>query len=185
MGYLDCTLCHWCFRYLVREDEYWECIEWGTGEYIGGTCSKADLCRVIESTGTLLLAFLIGSVGTTVGTVVAYLMVPMRSLGQDSWKIAAALMSRHIGGAVNYVAVSEALGVSPSVLAAGIAADNVICAIYFTTLFALASNILREAPSSANDNVVVWDLRQETSYPFCKLLLLFLYPLLFVQFPPI
>ncbi|RVW41879.1 putative membrane protein YjcL [Vitis vinifera] len=54
-------------------------------------------------------------VATTIGTVVAFLMVPMRSLGQDSWKIAAALMGRHIGGAVNYVAISEALGVSRSV----------------------------------------------------------------------
>lgn len=35
---------------------------------------------------------------TIIGTVVAYLLVPMRSLGQDSWKIAAALMARHIGG---------------------------------------------------------------------------------------
>ncbi|KAK1326401.1 hypothetical protein QJS10_CPA01g02388 [Acorus calamus] len=65
----------------------------------------------------------------------------MRLLGQDSWKIAAALMSRHIGGAVNYVAVSEALGVSSSVLASGLAADNVICALYFTTPFALAAKI--------------------------------------------
>ncbi|XP_026661889.2 uncharacterized membrane protein YjcL isoform X2 [Phoenix dactylifera] len=59
---------------------------------------NADLRRVLRSTGTLLLAFLVGSVATTIGTVVAYLLVPMRSLGQDSWKIAAALMSRHIGG---------------------------------------------------------------------------------------
>lgn len=105
---------------------------------------NADLRRVVRSTGTLLLAFLIGSVATTIGTVVAYLIVPMRSLGQDSWKIAAALMSRHIGGAVNYVAVSEALGVSPSVLAAGLAADNIVCAIYFASLFALASKIAAE-----------------------------------------
>ncbi|XP_020110841.1 uncharacterized protein LOC109725856 isoform X1 [Ananas comosus] len=111
---------------------------------------NADLRRVIRSTGTLLLAFLLGSVATTIGTVVAYLLVPMRSLGQDSWKIAAALMSRHIGGAVNYVAVSEALGVSPSVLAAGLAADNVICAVYFTSLFALASRIPPEASTSSN-----------------------------------
>ncbi|XP_010941163.1 uncharacterized protein [Elaeis guineensis] len=59
---------------------------------------NADLRRVLRSTGTLLLAFLVGSVATTIGTVVAYLLVPMRSLGQDNWKIAAALMSRHIGG---------------------------------------------------------------------------------------
>lgn len=52
--------------------------------------------------------------------------------------------------AVNYVAISDALGVSSSVLAAGLAADNVICAIYFTSLFALASKIPAESspPSS-------------------------------------
>ncbi|KAG8381269.1 hypothetical protein BUALT_Bualt06G0105000 [Buddleja alternifolia] len=112
---------------------------------------RADMRRVIRSTGTLLLAFLLGSVATTVGTVVAFLLVPMRSLGQDSWKIAAALMGRHIGGAVNYVAISEALQVSPSVLAAGLAADNVICAVYFTTLFALASKIPPESSTSTAD----------------------------------
>ncbi|KAF8718892.1 hypothetical protein HU200_025207 [Digitaria exilis] len=105
---------------------------------------RADLRRVLRSTGALLLAFLIGSAATTVGTVVAFLLVPMRSLGPDNWKIAAALMSRHIGGAVNYVAVSEALEVSPSVLAAGLAADNIICALYFTTLFAIAAKIPAE-----------------------------------------
>ncbi|KAF9615576.1 hypothetical protein IFM89_024665 [Coptis chinensis] len=109
---------------------------------------RADLRRVIKSTGALFLAFLLGSVATTIGTVVAYLLVPMRSLGQDSWKIAAALMGRHIGGALNYVAVSEALGVSPSILAAGLAADNVICALYFTSLFALASKIPPESLKS-------------------------------------
>ena len=94
-----------------------------------------------RSTGALLMAFLLGSAATTIGTVVAFLLFPMRSLGPDNWKIAAALMSRHIGGAVNYVAVSEALGISPSVLAAELAADNIICALYFTSLFALASKI--------------------------------------------
>ncbi|KAF6162186.1 hypothetical protein GIB67_008315 [Kingdonia uniflora] len=113
---------------------------------------KADLRRVIKSTGKLLMTFLLGSVATIVGTMVAYQMVPMRQLGQDSWKIAAALMSSYIGGTVNFVAVSKALNVSPSVLAAGIAADNVICAIYFTFLFALASKIPPEVTQfTSND----------------------------------
>lgn len=38
------------------------------------------------------------TVATVVGTVVAFLVVPMRSLGQDNWKIAAALMGSYIGG---------------------------------------------------------------------------------------
>lgn len=94
------------------------------------------------------------TVATTIGTVVAFFIVPMRSLGQDGWKIAAALMGRHIGGAVNYVAISEALQTSPSVVASGLAADNLICAVYFTTLFALASKIPAEAAQSVSDDKV-------------------------------
>lgn len=112
---------------------------------------RANLWHVMRSTGPLLLAFLLGSAGTIIGTVVAYLMVPMRSLGQDSWKIAAALMGSYIGGTINYVAICEALGVSPSVMAAGVAADNVICAIYFIVLFSLASKIPSDASSSSGD----------------------------------
>lgn len=106
---------------------------------------RADLRNVIRSTGRLLLAFLLGAVATIIGTTVAFLIVPMRSLGQDNWKIAAALMGSYIGGAVNYVAISEALGTNPSVVSAGVAADNVICALYFMVLFALASKIPSEA----------------------------------------
>uniref|UniRef100_A0A7N2MGY7 Uncharacterized protein n=1 Tax=Quercus lobata TaxID=97700 RepID=A0A7N2MGY7_QUELO len=130
---------------------------------------RADLRRVIESTGILLLAFLLGSVATTVGTVVAYVLVPMQSLGQDSWKIAAALMGRHIGGSVNYVAISEALGVSPSVLAAGLAADNVICAVYFTTLFALASKIPPETSMSTNDVAMDVDSEPGNKLPVLRM----------------
>lgn len=53
-------------------------------------------------------------------------------------------MGSYIGGAVNYVAISEALGLTPSVLAAGVAADNLISALYFMALFSLASNIPAE-----------------------------------------
>ncbi|MED6223848.1 hypothetical protein PIB30_078084 [Stylosanthes scabra] len=114
---------------------------------------RANLHQVVRSTGTLLIAFLLGSVATIVGTLVAFLIVPMRSLGSDNWKIAAALMGSYIGGSVNYVAISEALGMSASVLAAGVAADNVICALYFLVLFALASKIPPEAAApTTTDN---------------------------------
>lgn len=38
------------------------------------------------------------TVATMIGTLVAFLLVPMRTLGQDNWKIAAALMGSYIGG---------------------------------------------------------------------------------------
>ncbi|KAJ4900443.1 hypothetical protein Rs2_14394 [Raphanus sativus] len=111
---------------------------------------RADLRRIIRSTGSLLLAFLIGSVATVVGTVVAFMLVPMRSLGPDNWKIAAALMGSYIGGSLNFVAISEALRISPSVVAAGVAVDNVICALHFMVLFALASKIPPETTSASS-----------------------------------
>ncbi|MQL87369.1 hypothetical protein Taro_019912 [Colocasia esculenta] len=125
---------------------------------------KADLRRILKSTGTLLLAFLLGSAATIIGTTVAYLLVPMRSLGEDSWKIAAALMSSYIGGSLNYVAVSEALGLSSSVMAAGVATDNIMCAIYFTVLFALASKIPPDSSTSKkNDSVAAANSENELS----------------------
>ncbi|CAF1755276.1 unnamed protein product [Brassica oleracea var. botrytis] len=125
---------------------------------------RADLRRVIQSTGKLLLAFLIGSLATTVGTVLVYVLVPMKSLGSDSWKIAAALMGRHIGGAGNYIAIAKALDVSSSVIAAGLAADSVICAFYFMTLFALASKIPAESlPPQTSDCVKLNEGRDKIS----------------------
>ncbi|KAK7270885.1 hypothetical protein RJT34_26384 [Clitoria ternatea] len=125
----------------------------------------ANLHQVVHSTGTLLLAFLLGSAATVIGTLVAFLIVPMRSLGPDNWKIAAALMGSYIGGSVNYVAISEALGMSASVLAAGVAADNVICAVYFMVLFALASKIPAEAAAPTTDNAMYMESDSQGNLP--------------------
>ena len=109
----------------------------------------SDLRRVVRDTGRLLGAFTLGAVGTVGGTLVALALFPMVQLGEDAWKMAAALCSRHIGGAVNYVAVSEYLGITPSLVAAGLAADNLICALYFTSLFALAAGVTAGSPAPA------------------------------------
>ncbi|KAJ8773229.1 hypothetical protein K2173_028406 [Erythroxylum novogranatense] len=141
---------------------------------------RADLRNVVQSTGKLLSAFLLGSAATTIGTLVAFLIVPMRSLGQDNWKIAAALMGSYIGGGVNYVAISEALAVSPSVVAAGIAADSVTCVLYFIILFGLASKVPPDATSDkdtsaeikspSEDKITVFQASAATviSFTICK-----------------
>nr|ADN33770.1 hypothetical protein [Cucumis melo subsp. melo] len=123
---------------------------------------RADIRHILRTTGTLLGVFLLGSVATIIGTVVAFLMVPMRSLGPDNWKIAAALMGSYIGGCK----LSEkALGVSPSVLAAGVAADNVITALYFVALFALASRTPPEPLTSTDDASTDKDFDHGTKLP--------------------
>ena len=95
----------------------------------------ADIRRVISATGRVLHGFLLGSIGTALGSALAFAVVPMAGLGDDAWKMAAALMARHIGGAVNYVAVAGVLDISPTLVAAGLAADNLCNVLYFAALF--------------------------------------------------
>jgi uncharacterized membrane protein len=102
---------------------------------------SANVLRIVRETGRLLVAFLLGSACTLAGSVLAMALFPLSSLGTDGWKIAAALTARHIGGAVNYMAVSEALEISPSTFGAGLAADDLILTLYFTTLYSLAKAI--------------------------------------------
>uniref|UniRef100_A0A6U6CH16 DUF819 domain-containing protein n=1 Tax=Odontella aurita TaxID=265563 RepID=A0A6U6CH16_9STRA len=101
----------------------------------------SDLRRVISDTGSLLLAFVIGAISTMIGTVVAFPLIPLKALGSDEgWRVASALAARHIGGAINFVAVADTLSISGSVVSAAIAADNVVVALYFAFLFYLAKS---------------------------------------------
>lgn len=110
----------------------------------------ADLRRVVRDTGRLLSAFVLGSLATVAGTLAAWKLFPLHGMGGDGWKVAAALAARHIGGAVNYVGVCETLDVSASAQMAGLAADNLICALYFMSIFALARGIPADGAPEAN-----------------------------------
>jgi len=105
----------------------------------------SDLRRVLSDTGTLLIAFFIGAISTIVGTLASFPLIPLSSLGNnEGWKIASALAARHIGGAVNFVAVAETLDVSGSSITAAIAADNVVVALYFAFLFSISKSGMEE-----------------------------------------
>ena len=108
---------------------------------------SADLQRVLRDTGQLLPVFVVGAAATVLATLAAITIVPLSPLGPNGWKIAAALCARHIGGAINYVAVTVATNAGQAAVSAGLAADNLICAIYFSSLYALARRIPAEQAS--------------------------------------
>lgn len=79
----------------------------------------SDLKRIFTGTGTLLAAFGVGTVATVIGTILAFPLIPLNSLGADTgWRIACALAARHIGGAINFVAVAETLSIDGSAVSA-------------------------------------------------------------------
>lgn len=97
----------------------------------------ANLHRIVREAGPTLLAFAAGALGTVIGTVAAFAIVP---LGAEGYKLAGIFCATYVGGSMNYVAAAEALDLrSGDLLAAGIAADNLVMTIYFLVLFALPS----------------------------------------------
>jgi uncharacterized membrane protein len=100
----------------------------------------SDLKRVFSDTGSLLACFFVGAFATICGTLVAFPLLPMTGLGPDvGWRVACALAARHIGGAINFVAVAETLNIGGTAVSAAIAADNVVVALYFAFLFYIST----------------------------------------------
>lgn len=98
---------------------------------------KADLRKIIRETGPTLMAFVLGAVGTVLGTLLAFYLIP---LGAEGWKLASIFCATYIGGSINYVSAAEAVGLkSGTLMAAGVAADMLVMAIYFLVLLALPS----------------------------------------------
>ena len=98
---------------------------------------KANLFRIVREAGPTLVAFAFGTIGTVVGVLIAFHLIPT---GEEGWKLAAIFAATYIGGSVNYVSTAEVVDMrSSDLLAAGAAADNLTMTIYFLILFALAS----------------------------------------------
>ena len=101
---------------------------------------KADLRMIIKEAGPTLLAFIFGAIGTVLGTLLAFALIP---LGVEGYKLAGIFCATYIGGSMNFVPASEALQLrSGDLLTAGFAADNLIMTVYFLLLFSLPSMAL-------------------------------------------
>ncbi len=101
---------------------------------------KADLRMIIKEAGPTLLAFIFGAIGTVLGTLLSFALIP---LGEEGYKLAGIFCATYIGGSMNFVAASEALQLrSGDLLTAGFAADNLIMTVYFLLLFSLPSMAL-------------------------------------------
>ena len=85
----------------------------------------SDVRRIFRETGSLLAAFGMASFATIAATLAAFRVVPMTALAHDAHKVAAALCARHIGGAINFVAVAETLRIAPSVVSAAMYVERV------------------------------------------------------------
>ena len=109
---------------------------------------RADFRTIFSESGPTLVAFLVATVATVVGSFVGASVIDMGPLEPQ---IAGTITSSYIGGSLNYVATAHAVGLEnhPSVYTAGLSADAVGAVFFLVALMSLpALRFVRRAMPS-------------------------------------
>lgn len=122
----------------------------------------ADLKKIFNETGSLMKAFLLGTIGTLLGSSLGFIIFApsLSSLGEvgDSWKIAASLTAKNIGGGLNFMSVVDALKPSSLSVGTGLAVDNLLGLFYFPLISWIGGDtkdevkIIDESNNTSNQN---------------------------------
>jgi len=123
----------------------------------------ADLNKIFRETGSLMKAFLLGTVGTLLGSTLGFVLFgsSLSTLGElgDNWKIAACLTAKNIGGGLNFMSVADALKPSSLSIGTGLAVDNLLGLLYFPFIswigrdFKENSTITSSGPSLSDETI--------------------------------
>ncbi|MDG1995366.1 MAG: DUF819 family protein [Emcibacteraceae bacterium] len=98
---------------------------------------NANLKKIFKESGPTLVAFCFGAIGTTLGTVIGVMMLP---LGEFEAELAAIFSATFIGGSVNFVGVANAIDFNESsLMTVSFAADNVVGVSFMALLIAIPS----------------------------------------------
>ena len=103
---------------------------------------SADVQRIFRETGPMLKAFILGSFGTLLGSLIGCTLLSqqLQTIGvPGDWRIVAALLGKNIGGGLNYMVVADVLGISDKTKALGLAVDNFLGLVYFPLISWLAA----------------------------------------------
>ncbi|WP_243298295.1 DUF819 family protein [Bacillus litorisediminis] len=98
---------------------------------------QANLKKIWNESGKLLIIFLISSIGTVAGVTVAFITLKDYIPVLD--KIGAMMTGSYIGGGVNFAALAAKFETPGEMVSAATVADNFMMAIYFFVLIAIPS----------------------------------------------
>ncbi len=98
---------------------------------------KANLVSIFKETGKMLVAFILGGIGTIMGAITMFFVLGGT---KELIKPLGLFTATYVGGTINFVAISELLKIKGDTLAAAVAADNVVMAFLIIGLFFIAAN---------------------------------------------
>ncbi|MFQ3903790.1 DUF819 family protein [Staphylococcus sp. 50Mo3-1] len=98
---------------------------------------SSNIMKIWKESRRLLIIFFIASLGTMIGTLVAFIVL-------NQWipylnNIGAMMTGSYIGGGVNFAALSSKLETPGDMVSSTVVADNSVMALYFMLLIALPS----------------------------------------------
>lgn len=98
---------------------------------------QCDMKKIGKDSGRILIIFLIGSVGTACGSLLAY--AALNKFIPELAGLAGVFTGTYIGGTVNFAALGAAFDVSGEMISAATVADNLLMVLYFFLLIAMPS----------------------------------------------
>ena len=103
----------------------------------------ADVRRVLRGSARLLPCFVVGALGTTLGTLGAFAAVPMTALGAEGWKMAERVDGATHRGGGEFRRRGERVGDDAEYRGGGFGGGIILMnALYFMGLFALAKGVM-------------------------------------------
>ena len=96
-----------------------------------------DIRKIGREAGKILIVFLFGSIGTTVGALLGFALLGDHV--ENLAGVAAMMTGSYIGGTVNFAALSSAFEVLGETVSAAVVADNLLMTLYFFVLIMIPS----------------------------------------------
>ncbi len=130
-------------------------------DFVGGTLIplaipmllfKADLRRIFSESGKVMLVFCVASMATITGAVLGFYLMDLGDIGP---KVAGVYTGGYIGGAVNFLAVSQAVEMSAEQFSAAIGASSQVSNLALLMLITIPSIpwIVKMIPSAVMSDI--------------------------------
>ena len=130
---------------------------------------KGDLKKIFRESGGVMITFCIASGATVAGVLIGYTLLDLGEIGP---KVAGVYAGGWIGGAVNFLAVSKAVEMTPSEFSVAISASSVVSITALMLLIVIPSIrvIARWIPSNIVENPAILDVNlSEDAAPAMRL----------------
>lgn len=98
---------------------------------------QCNMKKIWKESGRMLIIFLIGSVGTTCGALIAYMTLRNYIPGIEG--VAGMMTGSYIGGGVNFATLAGSFDIPGELVSATTVADNLLMTLYFFVLISIPS----------------------------------------------